>query len=249
VTLPHNSSGPSSELEDAATDFEPSDADLKDGDVKDSNPCNSGNNAAPPPLEAAGEALDTDPATGAAQSGHNSTAADNDALIDAEHPRQRMSRGQVGAYILLPLVVMLMAAVAGHLKYQDNSIRDAQTAAMSSVLAAKEGTIALLSYTPETAQATLTAARDRLTGSFRDSYTSLTNDVVIPGAKQKRISATATVPAASSVSANPNRAVVLVFVDQSVIVGNDAPSGTASTVQVTLDKIGDRWLISGFDPK
>ena len=47
----------------------------------------------------------------------------------------------------------------------------------------------------------LHAARDLLTGDFRDSYTSLTNDVVIPGAKQKQISAVATVPAAASVSA------------------------------------------------
>jgi Mce-associated membrane protein len=43
--------------------------------------------------------------------------------------------------------------------------------------------------------------------------------------------------------------VVLVFVDQSVVVGNDAPSTTASAVQVTLDRTGDRWLISGFDLK
>jgi Mce-associated membrane protein len=166
-----------------------------------------------------------------------------------ETTRKRTSRGQVVAYILLPLLVMLMAAGAGYLKYQDNSVAGAQTVAVSSVQAAKEGTIALLSYTPDTAQATLTAARDRLTGSFRDSYIALTNDVVIPGAKQKRISAAATVPAVATVSANPNRAVVLVFVDQSVSVGNDAPSTTASAVQVTLDKAGDRWLISGFDPK
>jgi Mce-associated membrane protein len=77
----------------------------------------------------------------------------------------------------------------------------------------------------------------------------LTDEVVIPGAKEKKISATATVPGASSVVATENHAVVLVFVDQSVIVGNDAPSATASAVQVTLDKTGDRWLISGFDPK
>ena len=62
-------------------------------------------------------------------------------------------------------------------------------------------------------------ARDLLTGDFRDSYTSLTNDVVIPGAKQKQISAVATVPAVASVSADPRHAVVLVFVNQTVIVG------------------------------
>lgn len=92
------------------------------------------------------------------------------------------------------------------------------------------------------------AARDRLTGAFEESYTQLTNDVVIPGAKQRRISAVATVPAAASVSATENHAVALVFVNQTIVIGADAPTVTASSVRVTLDKIGDRWLISGFDP-
>jgi Mce-associated membrane protein len=50
------------------------------------------------------------------------------------------------------------------------------------------------------------------------------------------------------VSAKPNQAVVLVFVNQTVIVGQDAPTDTASSVRVTLDKVGDRWLIAKFDP-
>ncbi len=168
---------------------------------------------------------------------------------DAGSAAPQRERRHVAAYVLVPLLVMIMTVGAGYLKYKEVSARAAQTAAITSVQAATEGTIALLSYRPDTAQATLTAARDRLTGQFRDSYTSLINDVVIPGAKEKKISATATVPAASSVTASKNHAVVLVFVNQSVIIANDAPSGTASAVQVTLEKTGDRWLISGFDPK
>jgi len=87
-----------------------------------------------------------------------------------------------------------------------------------------------------------------LTGEFRDSYTSLTNDVVIPGAKEKQISAVASVPAAASVSATATEAVVLVFVNQTVIVGQDAPTDTASSVRVSLEKVSDSWLISKFDP-
>ena len=70
-----------------------------------------------------------------------------------------------------------------------------------SLQAAKDSTIAMLSYKPDTVEQQLGAARDLLTGDFRDSYTSLTHDVVIPGAKEKQISAVATVPAAASVSA------------------------------------------------
>ena len=106
----------------------------------------------------------------------------------------------------------------------------------------------MLSYQPDTVERDLEAARNLLTGDFQNSYTSLTHDVIIPGAKQKRISAVATVPAAASVSASPRHAVVVVFVDQTVVVGNGAPSDTASTVRVTLDKVGNHWLIAGFDP-
>jgi Mce-associated membrane protein len=37
-------------------------------------------------------------------------------------------------------------------------------------------------------------------------------------------------------------------VDQTVTIGKDAPTNTASNVRVTLDKVDSRWLISQFDP-
>ncbi|HEU4361160.1 MAG TPA: hypothetical protein VFR27_06575, partial [Mycobacterium sp.] len=101
---------------------------------------------------------------------------------------------------------------------------------------------------PDTVETDLEAARGRLTGQFLDAYTSLTHDVVIPGAKQKKISAVASVPAAASVSSTGGHAVALLFVNQLVTIGQDAPTNTASSVRVTLDKVDGRWLISRFDP-
>jgi Mce-associated membrane protein len=152
------------------------------------------------------------------------------------------------AYGLLPVLVVLLASAAGFLKWQEASGRDAQAARTESMHAATDGTIALLSYRADTVEKDLEAARSRLTGSFLNAYTSLTHEVVIPGAKQKQISAVATVPAAASVSASANHAVVLLFVNQSLIIGQDAPTSTASSVRVTLDKVRGHWLISGFDP-
>ena len=43
-------------------------------------------------------------------------------------------------------------------------------------------------------------------------------------------------------------AIVLLSVDQTVTLGNDTPSGATSSVRVTLDKIGGRWLVSDFTP-
>jgi Mce-associated membrane protein len=155
---------------------------------------------------------------------------------------------RVLAFGVLPVLAVAIAAAAGYLKWQDAWVRGSGVADIESVAAAKDSTAALLSYQPDTVDKDLGGARDRLTGTFKDSYTQLIHDVVIPGAKKQHIAAVATVPAAASVSATPQHAVVLVFVDQMVTVGNDAPSETASTVRVTLDKTGSRWLISSFDP-
>lgn len=167
---------------------------------------------------------------------------------EADEPKQRFSATRLVAFVILPVLALLFGAAAGYLKWENSSRRDADQAAVAAVAAAKDSTVALLSYKPDTVEKDLGAARDRLTGTFLDAYTQLVNTVVIPGAKEKKISALATVPAAASVSAKPDHAVVLLFVDQTVVVGNDAPTATASSVRVTLDKVGERWLISGFDP-
>jgi Mce-associated membrane protein len=151
-------------------------------------------------------------------------------------------------YGILPATVFVLTLGAAYGKWQATTLTDAQHAASQSVQAATESTIALLSYSPDTVEKQLTEARDRLTGNFRDAYTSLTHDVVIPGAQEKHISAAAAVPAAASLSATENHAAVLIFVDQTTTVGNDTPTSTSSSVRVTLDKVHDRWLISAVDP-
>ncbi len=162
--------------------------------------------------------------------------------------RRRNRWPRVIAYGLLPGLAFSLASAAGLVKWQDTSARDAAVARAESVHAASDGTIALLSYRPDTVQKDLEAARSRLTGPFLNAYTKLIHDLVIPGATQKQISAVATVPAAASTSATANHAVVLLFVNQTIIVGQDVPTSTASSVRVTLDKIDGHWLISQFDP-
>jgi len=150
--------------------------------------------------------------------------------------------------ITLPAVALLLTLGVGYVKWLDGSQRASRVAAEESVRAASESTVAILSYKPETVDQDLKAAANRLTAGFRQQYTQLVNDVVAPGAKQQHISAVATVPAAASVSATGKQAVVLVFVDQTTTIGNDAPTQSTSSVRVTLDEVDGRWLISQFDP-
>lgn len=167
---------------------------------------------------------------------------------EVEALRHNASRHRFIAFRALPALALLLAGLAGFLIWRDVAYRGNEVAAQESVVAARETTAAILSYKADSAGEDLNKARDRLTGSFLDEYTKLINEVVIPGAKEKKITAEAQVPAAASVSAGLTHAVALVFVDQVVTIGKDAPTNTASSVRVTLDKVGDRWLVSGFDP-
>lgn len=193
--------------------------------------------------------MDTVPAPDDDDLAEPGDAADpGDSADEGAGTRRRRLPRPAFVYGLSALLVLAPAMGASVLKYWDSTARSSQIARTESVEAAKESVVAMLSYQPENVESRLAAAQERLTGEFRDSYAGLTRDVVIPGAKQKRISTVANVPAAASVSATPDHAVVLVFVNQSAIVGSDAPTDTASSIRVTLDKIDGRWLISGFDP-
>jgi Mce-associated membrane protein len=148
------------------------------------------------------------------------------------------------AAMLSALGIGLWQAVEGR---QIEQAQDA--AARESVLeVAKSTTIAMLSYKPDTVEAQLNGALSLLTGDFRESFAELTSDTVIPGAREKRITAVAAVPAASVVSLSRDRATLLVFINQTVTVGTAEPSDTASSVRMDLQKINDKWLVAEFDP-
>jgi Mce-associated membrane protein len=168
----------------------------------------------------------------------------------AEAPVERSSRFSWTRLLVavLPILALILALGVGYLKWLDGTARESRAAAEQSIRAASDSTIAILSYKPETVDRDLKAAADRLAEPFRQQYTQLVNDVVAPGAKQQHITAVATVPAAASVSATGKHAVVLVFVDQTTIIGNDAPTQSTSSVRVSLERVDGRWLISQFDP-
>jgi Mce-associated membrane protein len=163
--------------------------------------------------------------------------------------RRRFRWSRVFVVGVLPAAAMLLAVGAGFVRYQDGINREVSQAKADAVRAATDSTVAILSYRHDSAQKELEAAQGRLTGKFLDTYTKLTHDVVIPGAQQKKIDAVATVPAAAATSATTaTHAVVLLFVDQTVNIGTDPPTQSASSVRVTLDKVANRWLIAEFEP-
>ncbi|OBH12793.1 hypothetical protein A5695_15395 [Mycobacterium sp. E1747] len=163
-------------------------------------------------------------------------------------PRDSTVWPRLIAGVLLPVLIVLLGGGSGYLAWETLSERLTQQARIESVHAATDGISALLAYDPDTAEKSLSAACELLTGKFKTSYAVFTHQHVIPDARERHITSVVTVPAAASVQATIEHAVVMVFVNQTFLRDPDPPKSTASDVRVTLEKVGRRWLISDFTP-
>jgi len=150
----------------------------------------------------------------------------------------------------VPLAVLALVIAGLWLAWDASSRRHAEQAGTEALGVARESIVAMLSYTPDTAERDLTAARDRLTGPFLEAYTQLITTVVIPDATRKRMSSSISVPAAAVVSAQSDRAVVLAYVNQTLTVGAGDSAGSTlipSRARVSMQLVDGRWLIDGYD--
>ncbi|WP_242657247.1 hypothetical protein [Mycobacterium talmoniae] len=161
---------------------------------------------------------------------------------------RRVNPVRVLAYGVAPALVLLLAMAAGWLKWQDQASRSSDLMRAESTDAAIDSTVAMLSYSPDTVDSDVAAARALTTDGFRDTYLQLAHDQVVPNAKERHISETVSVPGAAAVSVSVNHAVVLVFADRTMVTDSSPPVEVPASYRVTLDKVGGRWLVAGFDP-
>ena len=150
--------------------------------------------------------------------------------------------------LLAATVAALLVACGVWLWWDATARRSADRAGAPAMQAARDAVVAMLSYRPETVAADLDAARDRMTGELLDDYTQLIKTVVIPDALNRRITATAAVPASAVVSAEKDRVVVLAYIDQTTTAGTEKPTTTTSTARVRMEQVDGRWLVAAFEP-
>jgi Mce-associated membrane protein len=156
---------------------------------------------------------------------------------------------------VVPLVLVLLLLISGGLaawlyvsQYRPDEQTDA-AAGQAAVDAARDGTVALLSYKPDTLDQDFAAAKSHLTGDFLNYYDQFTQEIVTPAAKQKAVTTTAQVVHAAASEQHANSAVVLVFVNQATVSKDRPdPAMAASSVLVSLTKVHDKWLITKFEP-
>lgn len=164
--------------------------------------------------------------------------------------RRRLTRASVSAAVLAVLLAASAGAAAWLYIVGYRADQRVDDAARQTVLkAAGDGTVALLSYSPETLDADFANAKSHLTGDFLSYYTQFTQQIVTPAAKQKAVKTSAAVARKAIAEIHPDSAVVLIFLNQ-VTTSKENPDGsfTASAVKVSLQRHDDTWLISSFDP-
>ncbi|WP_210419663.1 hypothetical protein ACRDU6_12760 [Mycolicibacterium sp. ELW1] len=222
-----------------------------EGDKKANEPVEGDNNTDVAVVDEESTATELDTET------TDEAAEGDDAATESETPASGARRGPLSwagshwAAILLVVLLVASAGAAGGVYWwlyrpdqQTNSAAQQQA-----INAARDGTVALLSYSPDSLDKDLANAKSHLTGEFLKYYSQFTDQIVAPAAKQKGVKTEATVARAALSEMHPSDATVLVFVNQ-VTTSKDRPDPALATssVMVKLTKTDGRWLISEFNP-
>lgn len=179
---------------------------------------------------------------------------EQDSPTRTKRPRRDPSR-MLRNVKLVPVILIVLLLVSGaaatwmYFKQYKPDQRTNPDVARAVVSAASDGTVALLSYSPESLDKDFAAAKSHLAGDFLSYYNQFTEQIVAPAAKQKSLKTTARVVGAAVSELHLDSAVVLVFVDQSTTSKDKPdPSMAASNVLVSLTRVNSNWLINKFDP-
>ncbi|MEU6097678.1 hypothetical protein [Streptomyces sp. NPDC047079] len=176
-----------------------------------------------------------------------------------DEPEESAPSGRLGRSVptaVLGLVLVAALVVAAVLGWQYRQGRQAEQARGEALAAARKAAPVVLSYDYRHLDRDFAQARTLLTGHFRDQYGRTTKTVVAPTATTYHGVVKATVatpsdggiPAASVVSATPDKAVVLLFVNQvTQSTQVPAPRLDLNRVRLTLTRTSDGWKVSGVD--
>ncbi|GAB2960158.1 hypothetical protein LWP59_05820 [Amycolatopsis acidiphila] len=160
-----------------------------------------------------------------------------------------LMRKPVLTLCVLGVIALLLAGgvgVVAYLRQQQTTAMDARGAATD---AARSEITTILSYNYQTFDRDLMNATELLTGDFQQQYRDLMTGTVRTAALDQQTVTNASVARSSVISATPASVETLIFVNQTTTSkASQGPQLSGSRVQVTMTKVGDRWLISHLTP-
>ncbi|WP_395696075.1 J domain-containing protein [Nocardioides sp.] len=198
-------------------------------------------------------AYDAELAAAAALAGPTAEAdlAEPDHVAATPEPEtDRAGRRGVPAWLLvgLAVAVLVVAGVGAWLDVttpSDRSVEDATSAAQS---AAERAVVPILSYDATSLDQSKAAAEQYLTGDYRSEYDKLFEGVIRQNAPSTKTVVTAQLVRSGIVRSGDDRVQVFLLVNQTrTNAADDQPTIYKNWVTMTMEKVGDDWLVAGMD--
>lgn len=170
---------------------------------------------------------------------------------EAQAGRRAARAAHWGAALLSVTAVAAAGLTAGLYFGVDRADQRTDPATTQAVIeAATTGTTAVLSYSPDTVDTDLAAAKSHLTGPFLSYYQDFTTSIMAAAIKQRQVQADVEVLQAAVAELDSDSAVVLLFINQTTVSSDrPQPARTQNSVRVTLAKTEDSWRISQLEPQ
>jgi len=150
--------------------------------------------------------------------------------------------------VVLAGALVLAVALAGWMGLKVRSDNDLQDARREVLAAANAYAVDLTTYNHSRLEADFQKVLENSTGDFRSEYTAASASLRELIAKFKATATGKVLDSAVVLAEDEDRAVVLLFVDQSVSNSNSTePRVDRSRMKMGLEKRDGRWLISSLD--
>ena len=163
-------------------------------------------------------------------------------------PRPRRPRRTDVVLVAAVVLVLALAATVALVTVRAGGQDRAERARSQARAAAEAHAVTLLSYDHRRLDRDFARAREVLTGDFAEDYAATTEKVVRPSAEEVKAVVTAEVAPRRWSGPSENRAVVLLFVDQTTTSTRlEGPKVDLNRVRMTLVRTGGQWLVSGVD--
>jgi Mce-associated membrane protein len=190
----------------------------------------------------AADRVESDPTVVVAETDSAEPGFAESAETDERVAAVRLRRRPGLAAMTCSLLLMLSIGTAGHLGWRQYQQQQITAAGAGALQAAKDYAVVLTTLDAKNIDDNYRKSLDGATGEFKDAYSQGANQlrqVLI----DNKASGTGVVVSAAVKSATTDKVEVLLFVDQSITnAQNPSPRIDRNRIDMTMDKVGDRWL-------